>query len=31
LVLALVWSVSFPILFMVSHENFIKRLKKRRR
>jgi hypothetical protein len=31
LVLVLVWSVSFPILFMVSHENFIKRLKKRRR
>ena len=27
LVLALVWSVSFPILFMVSHENFIERLK----
>ena len=27
LVIALVWSVSFPILFMVSHENFIKRLK----
>ena len=26
LVLALVWSVSFPILFIVSHENFIKRL-----
>jgi hypothetical protein len=26
LVLVLVWSVSFPILFMVSHENFIKRL-----
>ena len=26
LTLALVWSVSFPILFMVSHENFIKRL-----
>ena len=29
LVLALVWSVSFPILFMVSHENFIKKLKMR--
>ena len=27
LVLALVWSVSFPILFIVSHENFIERLK----
>ena len=27
LVLALVWSVSFPILFIVSHENFIGRLK----
>ena len=27
LVIALVWSVSFPILFMVSHENFIERLK----
>ena len=27
LTLALVWSVSFPILFMVSHENFIERLK----
>jgi hypothetical protein len=26
LILVLVWSVSFPILFMVSHENFIKRL-----
>ena len=26
LVLVLVWSVSFPILFMVSHENFIERL-----
>lgn len=26
LVLALVWSVSFPILFMVSHENFTERL-----
>lgn len=26
LVIALVWSVSFPILFIVSHENFIKRL-----
>jgi len=31
LVIALVWSVSFPILFMVSHENFIERLKKRRK
>ena len=31
LILVLVWSVSFPILFMVSHENFIERLKKRRR
>ena len=29
LTLALVWSVSFPILFMVSHENFIERLKMR--
>jgi len=29
LVLVLVWSVSFPILFMVSHENFIKRLNMR--
>ena len=29
LTLALVWSVSFPILFMVSHENFIKRLNMR--
>ena len=29
LVLVLVWSVSFPILFMVSHENFIERLKMR--
>tara|TARA_B100001057_G_scaffold60295_1_gene53492 strand:+ start:546 stop:1091 length:546 start_codon:yes stop_codon:yes gene_type:complete len=28
LVLALVWSLSFPILFIVSHENFIERLKK---
>ena len=27
LVLALVWSLSFPILFIVSHENFIERLK----
>ena len=27
LVLAIVWSVSFPILFIVSHENFIERLK----
>ena len=26
LILVLVWSVSFPILFIVSHENFIKRL-----
>ena len=26
LTLALVWSVSFPILFMVSHENFTERL-----
>ena len=26
LVLVLVWSVSFPILFMVSHENFIKKM-----
>lgn len=26
LILVLVWSVSFPILFMVSHENFIERL-----
>ena len=26
LALVLVWSVSFPILFMVSHENFIERL-----
>ena len=26
LIIALVWSVSFPILFIVSHENFIKRL-----
>ena len=26
LVLVLVWSVSFPILFMVSHENFIEKL-----
>ena len=26
LVIALVWSVSFPILFIVSHENFIKKL-----
>jgi len=26
LVLVLVWSVSFPILFMVSHKNFTKRL-----
>ena len=26
LVLALVWSLSFPILFIVSHENFIERL-----
>ena len=26
LVLVLVWSVSFPILFMVSHENFTERL-----
>jgi hypothetical protein len=31
LAIALVWSVSFPILFMVSHENFIERLKKRRK
>ena len=29
LILALVWSVSFPILFMVSHENFIERLNMR--
>ena len=29
LVLVLIWSVSFPILFIVSHENFIKRLLKR--
>ena len=29
LTLALIWSVSFPILFMVSHENFIERLKMR--
>ena len=29
LVIALVWSVSFPILFMVSHENFIERLNMR--
>ena len=29
LVIVLVWSVSFPILFMVSHENFIERLHKR--
>ena len=29
LVLVLIWSVSFPILFIVSHENFIKRLFKR--
>ncbi len=27
LILALVWSVSFPILFIVSHENFIEKLK----
>ena len=27
LILVLVWSVSFPILFIVSHENFIERLK----
>ena len=26
LVIALVWSISFPILFIVSHENFIKKL-----
>ena len=26
LILVLVWSVSFPILFIVSHENFIRRL-----
>jgi hypothetical protein len=26
LVLVLIWSVSFPILFIVSNENFIKRL-----
>ena len=26
LIIALVWSVSFPILFMVSHENFIEKL-----
>ena len=26
LILVLVWSVSFPILFIVSHENFIKKL-----
>ena len=26
LILVLIWSVSFPILFIVSHENFIKRL-----
>ena len=26
LVLVLVWSISFPILFMVSHENFTKKL-----
>ena len=29
LILALIWSVSFPILFMVSHENFIERLNMR--
>ena len=29
LVLVLVWSVSFPILFMVSHENFFERLNMR--
>ena len=29
LVLVLVWSVSFPILFMVSHENFPERLRMR--
>ena len=29
LILVLVWSVSFPILFIVSHENFIERLKMR--
>ena len=29
LILVLVWSVSFPILFMVSHENFFERLKMR--
>ena len=29
LVLVLVWSLSFPILFMVSHENFIERLNMR--
>ena len=29
LVIALVWSVSFPILFMVSHENFFERLNMR--
>ena len=29
LVIVLVWSVSFPILFMVSHENFIERLNMR--
>ena len=29
LVIILVWSVSFPILFMVSHKNFIKRLNMR--
>ena len=29
LVIVLVWSVSFPILFMVSHKNFIKRLNMR--
>ena len=27
LVIALVWSISFPILFIVSNENFIERLK----
>ena len=26
MVIVLVWSVSFPILFMVSHENFIKKM-----
>ena len=29
LVLVLVWSISFPILFMVSHENFTEKLRMR--